>query len=356
MIPLSRPLLGEEEIQAVVDVLRSGHLASGPQVAAFEDEFSSFANTTECVAVGSGTAALHLGLLALGVGPGDEVIVPSFTFAASANVVALTGATPIFADVEDAFYSITVDLVEPLVTSRTVAVMAVHLYGHPAPMEELKALCGKHGLALVEDAAQAHGATIGGRPVGSFGTFGAFSFYPTKNMTTGEGGMISTSDPVLARQARLLRSQGMEERYVHEIVGLNERMTEVEAAIGRIQLGRLPAWNEGRIANAAVLNEALREYVTVPKTAPGAKHVFHQYTVRSTQRDAIAAGLARANIGFGIYYPKGTHLQAPYFGSAAHLPVTERIADEVLSIPVRPDLEADELTAVIGAVIGAVTT
>ena len=354
MIPLSRPVIGEEEIQAAVSVLRSGHLASGPEVAAFENEFSDFADTAEGVAVGSGTAALHLGLLALGVGPGDEVIVPSFTFAASANVIALTGATPVFADVEDCYYSITADLVEPLITSRTVAVMAVHLYGHPAPMAELVSLCNKHGLALVEDAAQAHGATVNGQPVGSFGAFGAFSFYPTKNMTTGEGGMITTSDPDLARTARLLRSQGMEERYVHEIIGLNERMTEVEAAIGRVQLRRLPAWIEGRIANARLLNAALGEHVVVPSTAPWAKHVFHQYTIRTPHRDAVMAALTSAGIGFGIYYPKGTHRQAPYATYKATVPVTERITEEVLSIPVRPDLEQDELAAVVDTVKGAI--
>ena len=292
MIPLSRPSIGDEEVEAALGVLRSGHLASGPEVAAFENEYATFVDSAECVAVGSGTAALHLGLLALGVGPGDEVIVPSFTFAASANVVVLTGATPVFADVEDSYYSITADLVEPLITSRTVAVMAVHLYGHPAPMKELVALCSKRGLALVEDAAQAHGATIDGQPVGSFGAFGAFSFYPTKNMTTGEGGMISTSDPQLARTARLLRSQGMETRYVHEIVGLNERMTEIEAAIGRVQLRRLPAWTDQRIANAAVLTSHLQGHVDVPATANGAKHVFHQYTIRTPRREEVMTALA----------------------------------------------------------------
>ncbi len=356
MIPLSRPILGEQEIQAVVDVLRSGHLASGPQVAEFEKEFADYVDSSECVAVGSGTAALHVGLLALGVGHGDEVIVPSFTFAASANAVALTGARPVFADVEDSFYSITADLVEPLITERTVAVMAVHLYGHPAPMKELVELCERHGLAVVEDAAQAHGATVDGRPVGSLGSFGAFSFYPTKNMTTGEGGMISTSDPDLARTARLLRSQGMEQRYVHEIVGLNERMTELEAAIGRIQLTRLPAWIDGRIANAAILNSALDGHVTVPSTADGARHVFHQYTIRSTRRDAIMAALTSAGIGFGIYYPKGTHAQAPYAHLGAQLPVTERITEEVLSLPVRPDLEPQELARVIEVVLESVAS
>ena len=355
MIPLSRPVLGEEEIEAAVEVLRSGYLVSGPNVAAFENEFSSYVETSECVAVGSGTAALHVGLFALGIGPGDEVIVPSFTFAASANAIALTGAAPIFADIEDTYYSITADLVEPLITKRTVAVMAVHLYGHPAPMTELVALCEKYGLALVEDAAQAHGATIDGRPVGALGAFGAFSFYPTKNMTTGEGGMLSTSDPQLARTARLLRNQGMEERYVHEIVGFNERMTEMEAAIGRIQLGRLPAWTQGRIANAAILNEALKGHVGVPTTAPGATHVFHQYTVRSAQRATIEDALAEAKIGYGVYYPKGIHLQAPYAGSDAVLPVTEQVTEQVLSLPVRPDLEEHELSKIIDVVVRAVS-
>ncbi len=354
MIPLSRPSLGEEEVQAVVEVLRSGYLASGPQVAAFESEFAAYVEADDCIAVGSGTAALHLGLLALGVGPGDEVIVPSFTFAASANTVAITGATPVFADVEDTYYCLTAETIEPLITDKTVAIMPVHLYGHPAPMPEIMALANKYGLAVVEDAAQAHGATINGKPVGSFGNFGAFSFYPTKNMTTGEGGMISASDPAFARMCRLLRSQGMEERYVHEVVGLNERMTEVEAAIGRIQLAKLPAWTDQRIANAAVLSSSLNGSVGTPATAPGAQHVFHQYTIRSNQRDQIMSALGAAQIGYGIYYPEGTHKQKPYrSGAHAPLPITELVTQEVVSIPTRPDLEPHELDLIIDTVLGA---
>ena len=270
-IPPARPLIGEEEIDAVAAVMRTGMIAQGPQVAAFEEEFAAtLVPGTHAVAVNSGTSALHLGLLAAGIGPGDEVIVPSFTFAATANSVAITGATPVFADIDPLTFTLSPAAVEAAITPHTRAIMPVHLYGHPAPMEALQAIADAHGLMLFEDAAQAHGATLHGRAVGSFGTFAAFSFYPTKNMTSGEGGMVTSTDPSVIRGVKLARNQGMETRYANEIVGLNNRMTDIHAAIGRVQLTKVGAWTRKRQDNAAFLDAHLRG-VTVPHVAPGAR-------------------------------------------------------------------------------------
>lgn len=355
MIVLSRPLIGEEEIAAVVEVLESGMLAGGKRVAQFEEEFARSAGTGHAVAVGSGTAALHVGLLAMGIGPGDEVIVPSFTFAASANSVRMTGATPVFVDIDSADLTIHADAIKPLITEHTRAVMPVHLYGQPAPMRGIMELADAAGIDVVEDAAQAHLAESGGKRVGSFGRFGAFSFYPTKNMTTGEGGMITTWDPDLAERARWLRNQGMAERYVHKSVGLNERMTEIEAAIGLIQLGRLPSWTERRREIAAIYRERLDPELGLPVERSDAKHVYHQFTLAPKNREPVANALKGAEIGHDIYYPSGTHQQAPYAGPEYNLPVTEDMARRVVSIPVRPDLKDEEIDTVIEVLNGALS-
>lgn len=355
MIPISRPIIGQEERAAADRVLSSGMLVSGKEVRGFEEEFAEYVGAAHGIAVGSGTAALHVGLLAAGVGAGDEVIVPSFTFAATANAVRLIGADPVFVDIEDRTYSITAELVEQALTDRTVAVMPVHLFGHPALMSELSEVANAKGIMLIEDAAQAHGAMVDGRPVGALGDFAAFSFYPTKNMTTGEGGMITTNDPDLARRARLFRNQGMEERYSHELVGLNERMTEIEGAIGRVQLSRLPQWTEQRRANAAFYDQHLSERVAKPVVRAGATHVYHQYTIRVPDRSVLIEAFEREGIGYGIYYPRPTHLQPPYAEGAPSLPVSERLAQEVISIPVRPDLTPDErsrVAEIINEVVG----
>jgi dTDP-4-amino-4,6-dideoxygalactose transaminase len=290
-----------------------------------------------------------MGLLAAGVGPGDEVIVPSFTFAATANSVALTGATPVFVDIEADYFCLDPEAVAAAVTERTVGIMPVHLYGHPAGMTELGQVAERHGLALFEDAAQAHAASLHGRPVGTFGTFAAFSFYPTKNMTSGEGGMVVTADAELARKTRLLRNQGMERRYENEIVGFNARMTDVHAAIGRVQLSRLAGWTEQRQANARFLDASL-EGVVVPPVAAGATHVYHQYTVRVPgDRDAFVARLAEFSVGSGVYYPIPNH-RLPSFALELDLPQTERAASEVVSLPVHPSLSGDELKTIVDAV------
>ncbi|GAB3648804.1 DegT/DnrJ/EryC1/StrS family aminotransferase [Glycomyces tarimensis] len=348
-IPPARPHIGEAEIEAATRVLRSGMVVQGPEVAAFEDEFGKVADTAHCVAVNSGTSALQLALMALGIGPGDEVIVPSFSFAASANAVRLVGAEPVFADIEPGSFCIDPDAVAALVGPRTAAVMPVHLYGHPADMRRLMPLAERHSLAVVEDACQAHGAEIDGKRVGSFGAVGTFSFYPTKNMHALEGGMISTDDAEVARTLRLLRNQGMEQRYANEIVGANMRMTDVAAAIGRVQLGRLTEWTEQRRANAARLDAAITAAVT-PPVAPGLRHVYHQYTLRLPERDHAQERLKEAGVGSAVYYPTPIHRLVPYADSGAELPQTDRAAAEVLSIPVHPSLTALELDRVADAV------
>lgn len=351
MIPLSKPQLGEAEIKAVTRVFESGQLVQGPEVEGFEEQFRAYTQTPHAVAIANGTLALNLGLMALGVGPGDEVIVPSFTFIATANAVRLAGATPVFADIDLDTFCISVHDIEPRITHRTVAVIAVHLFGHPAQLEELGSLCRARGLALIEDAAQALGTEWQCRHVGTQGALGAFSFYPTKTMTTGEGGMVTTSDPDIARKVRLLRNHGTEKRYVHEVVGTNARMTEIAAAIGSVQLERVPEWHKQRSLNAAFYDGQLPDGVVSPTVAGGATHSYHQYTVRTEDRENLLARLDVAKVGYGLYYATPCHRQKAYEGWGSELPNTDRAAKEVVSLPVRPDLTPAELEAVANAVI-----
>ncbi|MBO1767480.1 DegT/DnrJ/EryC1/StrS family aminotransferase [Allobranchiibius sp. GilTou38] len=347
----AKPIIGDEERAAVDRVMRSGMLAQGPEVKAFEEEFDEhFGLGRACVAVNSGTSGLHLGLLSSGVKAGDEVIVPSFTFAATANSVALTGATPVFADISADDFCLDPAAVEAAITERTVAIMPVHLYGHPAKMEQLLAIADRHGLAVFEDAAQAHGASLNGTPVGAFGKFGMFSLYPTKNMTSGEGGMVTAADAETERLLRLYRNQGMAQQYHNEVVGLNNRMTDIHAAIGREQLKKVGGWTKQRQENAAYLTANL-EGVTPPPVADGAVHVYHQYTVRVPQdRDGFAKALREEyKIGSGMFYPVPNHELRP-FQVDVELPETARAAAECLSLPVHPSLSEDDLGRIVGAV------
>ncbi|MGL4174376.1 MAG: DegT/DnrJ/EryC1/StrS family aminotransferase [Actinomycetota bacterium] len=349
-IPPARPLIGDEERAAVDRVLQSGMLAQGPEVAAFEKEFSEhFGIGRACVAVNSGTSGQHLGLLAAGVKAGDEVIVPSFTFAATANSVALTGATPIFADISAEDFCLNPLAVEAAITDRTVGIMPVHLYGHPANMPALQAIADRHELKIFEDAAQAHGASHSGIPVGAFGAFAMFSLYPTKNMTSGEGGMVSVANDEIEHLMRLYRNQGMAKQYQNEVVGLNNRMTDIHAAIGRVQLTKIDGWTKQRQDNAAFLSAHL-EGVTVPPVADGAVHVYHQYTIRVPQdRDGFAAALREEhNIGSGMFYPIPNH-RLPSFMVDVDLPQTELAAREALSLPVHPSLSQDDLDRIVTA-------
>jgi len=354
MIPVARPVIGFAERRAVDRVLRSGGLAQGPEVARFEEEFSKeLVDGTPVVAVNSGTSGQHLGLLAMGVGPGDEVIVPSFTFAATANAVALTGAAPVFCDIDPLSYTLDTDHLKSLVGPKTRGVMPVHLFGHPARMVEIQKISQEQGLEIYEDAAQAHGASVGGRKVGTFGDFAMFSLYPTKNMTSGEGGMVSCRTEETARAVRLLRNQGMETQYHNEIIGYNNRMTDIHAAIGRVQLRNLSRWTQTRIKNAQYLSGGIQG-VSTPHVVDDVVHVFHQYTIRVPHdRDGFSRALKEEfGIGNGVYYPVPNH-QLPSlkkYAAASDLPETVRAAKEVLSLPVHPSLKRRHLDRIVDAV------
>lgn len=350
-IPAAKPIIGDDEQAAVNAVLNTGMLAQGKQVEDFEQEFSQvLLDGRASVAVNSGTAGLHLGLLAAGVGPGDEVIVPSFTFAATANSVALTGAKPVFADIELDYYTMDVDHASSLITEKTKGIMPVHLYGHPFNVEGFARLAVDRGVDLYEDAAQAHGASYKGHKVGTFGKFAMFSLYPTKNMTSGEGGMVSTQDASIERNLRLLRNQGMDKQYENELVGFNSRMTDVHASIGRVQLKKVVAWTAIRQQNATFFTENL-EGVSTPAVAEHASHVYHQYTIRVPEdRDGLSRALRdEYGIGTGVYYPIPNH-RLPSFNRAEHLPNTETAAREVLSLPVHPSLSQEDLDRIVTAV------
>jgi dTDP-4-amino-4,6-dideoxygalactose transaminase len=303
------------------------------------------------VATSSGTTALHLALLGYGIGPGDEVVTVPFTFIASANSVLYTGARPVFVDIDGRDFTMDVERVEAAITERTRAIMPVSLYGQPADMPAISAIAERHGLAVVEDAAQAHGAAVGERRSGTWGA-GTFSFYPTKNMTTGEGGMLTTHDGELAERVRLLREHGMKVRYHHDVLGYNFRMTDIAAAIGLAQLPKLAGANERRRAIAARYDAELRGVIT-PWVRPDVTPVYHQYTIRVNERDAFAEHLRQRGVGSAIYYPIPVHRQKPFLALGyghESMPVTDRLTAQVLSIPVHPSLTDEEVATVIEAV------
>lgn len=349
-IPIARPMLGTDEVDAVCAVLTSGNLAQGAVVAAFEEAFAAQCGTRYAVAVTNGTLALHAALLAYGIGPGDEVITAPFTFIASANAIRATGATPVFADIDPETFTIDPAAVRAAMTPRTAAILPIHLFGHPAAMPELMDIAQRHGLAIVEDACQAHGATVHGTPVGGYGA-GCFSFYPTKNITSGEGGMVTTNDPSVADAIRLFRHHGMRRRYYHEAFGLNYRMTDLHAAVGLTQLKNLDLWNAQRQQHAELLSRGLYDAgVTLPTIRPGYTHVFHQYTIRVwNDRDGFRERLQAEGIGSEVYYPVPVHQQAIYADAYREgaFPETERATREVLSLPVHPSLTDEEIDRVI---------
>ncbi|GAB4333277.1 MAG: DegT/DnrJ/EryC1/StrS family aminotransferase [Dehalococcoidia bacterium] len=351
-IPIARPIVGEEEKRAVIEVLESGQLAQGKRVEAFEQAFAEYVGVEHAIAVNSGTAALLVALQAHGIGPGDEVITTSFSFIATATTIIAAGAIPVFVDGDPFDLNIDPGLVEDAITDDTKAVIAVDLYGHPARLSELGEICEQYGIALIEDAAQAHGARHQGRSAGAWGT-GCFSFYPTKNMTTGEGGMITTSDPAIAERARLIRNHGQTSRYRHAVLGLNWRMTDLHAAIGLAQLAHVEEWNEARIRNAVALSGRITRAQT-PRVRPGDRHVFHQYTIRvAGDRDAVVARLQDAGVGCAVHYPTPIHRQ-PVIQELGYgeyeLPNAEAAAESVLSIPVHPALSDDDITYIAEAV------
>ena len=344
-IPIAKPQINWREQLAVMRVLKSGSLTQGPEVKLFEEEFSKIVGDRECVAVNSGTSALHISLLALGIGSGDEVILPSFTFAATANDVALAGATPVFVDIDPKTFCINADLIQAAISKKTKAIIVVHLYGLAANMTKILEIAKINSLLVVEDAAQAHLASIDNKNVGTFGDAAAFSFYPTKNMTSGEGGMVVVKNSKDARICRLLRNQGMESKYQNEVIGFNLRMTDIHAAIGRCQLRKLSEATEKRIKNAQYLSQRLNSEF-IPYVPTGFKHVFHQYTVRiKDSRNDFSVALQNLGIGNSVYYPTQVH-KLPSFNLDLILRETELATNEVLSLPVHPSLTKRQLTRV----------
>ncbi|AMM53555.1 DegT/DnrJ/EryC1/StrS family aminotransferase [Pyrococcus kukulkanii] len=357
MIPIAKPLIGDEEINAVIRVLKSGMLAHGKEVEAFEKEFAEYLGVKHALAVSNGTTALDLALKALKIGPGDEVITTPFTFIASANAVLFQGAKPVFADIDPKTFNLDPEEVKEKITNKTRAILVVHLYGQPADMKAFKEIAEDYKLYLIEDCAQAHGAKFEGQKVGTFGDIAAFSFYPTKNMTTGEGGMVVTNDDELARRVSLLRNHGQTRKYLHEELGYNYRMTNIAAAIGRVQLRKLDEWNEIRIRNAEKLTRGISkiEGLIPPYVDPRAKHVFHQYVIRVTDeyplsRDELQEKLREKGIGTAVHYPMPVHHQ-PLYQKLGYprdcCPNAIEASKQVLSLPVHPAVSEKDITYIV---------
>jgi perosamine synthetase len=360
---ISKPMIGEEEQAAVRTTLVCGLVAQGRAVAEFERAFAGFIGTKHAIATSNGTTALHTALLAHGVGPGDEVITSDFTFIASASAVLHAGARPVLVDIDENFH-LAPHLVERAITPRTKAIIPVHLYGQPASMNEIMRIATANGLSVIEDACQAHGAEFESKKAGAFGT-GCFSFYATKNMTTGEGGMITTDDDDVAEKARLLISHGSRTRYYHEVTGYNNRMTDIAACIGIEQLRKLPGMNSRRMDTASYYTQALAgvDGVVTPTVLSDRTHVFHQYTLRVLargvlRRDALATALADRGVSTGVYYPLPLHRQRSLQTAGlrrGRFPIADRMSAEVLSLPVHPGVTDAERSFIAGAIAELMT-
>jgi len=354
----------QEVLHAIEDVLDSMHLFLGPNTQAFEEEFAGYCGARSCISVANGTDALHLALRAAGVGPGDEVITVAHTFFASTEAIVMAGATPVYVDTDPRTYLMDVDQIEARISSRTKAIMPVHLYGQMADMDAIMAIAARHDLVVIEDEAQAHGAEYKSRKAGSIGQLGCFSFYYSKNLGAyGESGAVVTSDPELARRLRLLRDHGSEHRYHHAEYGFNSRMDEIQAAVLRIKLRYLDTWNTQRRERAATYDRLLATAnVGLPVTGADRSHIYYVYVIRSAERDALQRRLAEREIGTGVHFPIPIHLQ-PATRTLGYrpgdLPQTEQAAREVLSIPMYPELAPDQqewVAAGITSVPAYVTT
>lgn len=347
--------IAEEVEKSVIEVLRSGQYIGGPLVEAFEAEFARYCDSRYAVTVNSGTAALHVALLALEIGPGDEVITVSHTFVATVEAIVQAGARPVFVDIDPVSYTMDVSQIEAAITPRTKAIIPVHLYGQPADMDPILTIAKERGLAVIEDSCQAHGATYKGRRAGSMGDIACFSFYPSKNLgAAGAGGAATTDSEELAKRMEMLRDHGQSVRYYHDIFGLNYRMTVIQAAILRAKLPHLDAWNESRRAHAAAYNELLAGTdLGLPVADPEMTHVYHLYVVRSRARDELARHLGERGIATGIHYPIPAHLQPPYKvygGGPESLPHTEEAAANILSLPMYAELTPEQRERVAEAV------
>jgi dTDP-4-amino-4,6-dideoxygalactose transaminase len=338
----------------VLRVLASGGYILGPDVAAFEREFAEYSQAAIGIALNSGTSALHLALLALDIGAGDEVITTPFTFVATVAAIGYTGATPVFVDIDPRSFTIDPQLLERAITPRTKAIIPVHLYGQPADMDPILEIANRHGIPVIEDAAQAHGAEYKGRRAGSIGTLGCFSFYPGKNLGAyGEGGLITTDDESLARTIRMLRDWGAEKKYEHVLKGYNYRLEALQGAILRVKLRHLEEWTNARIAHASRYAELIDPSFASPATLAYARHVFHVYAIRVADRPAFQSALAEKGVQTGIHYPIPVHL-LPAWADLGHrrgdFPHSEKAADEVLSLPMYPELSDEQIVAVASAV------
>ncbi len=342
----------QKEIREAIDrVLESSQFVLGNEVAAFEEEFAAYCGAKHGIAMNSGTSALHLAMLAAGVGAGDEVITVPFTFVASVAAITYTGARPVFVDIDAKSYTMNSAQIERAITKNTKAILPVHLYGQPADMDAILEVARRHKLVVIEDAAQAHGAKYRGKRVGVIGELGCFSFYPSKNLGAyGEGGMVVTNNSEYARQLKMLRSWGEEKRYYHEIRGFNARMEGFQGAILRVKLRYLEKWNEARRAHAARYNELLRgSGVQTPKEVEYAEHVYHVYAIRTQRRDAVQKALADSGIQSATHYPEPVHLMKPYADLKYHagdFPESEQMAKEELSIPMYPELSEEDMARV----------
>ncbi len=358
-IPIARPIVANEELEAIGKVLKSGMLAQGKQVDEFEKVFSNYIGVKNGVAVGNGTIALDLTLKAVGIKEGDEVITTPFTFIATANSILYQKARPVFADVDWKTFNINPDDVLDRITDKTKAIIGVHLFGHPFDIGAIKDICDDHKLLLIEDCAQAHGAEYKGEKVGSFGT-GCFSFYPTKNITTGEGGMITTDSGEITESCRLLRNHGQSSKYFHTVLGYNYRMTDIQAAIGIVQMKKLDVFNEKRIQNAEYLNKHINvNGITTPDKEKDVKHVYHQYVVKidrdSIDREKFIKYLTDNGIGCAVHYPipifkQPLYQDMGYNEENVKCPVAEDLAKTVLSLPVHPAMTEGELKYIVDTI------
>lgn len=363
-IPMVDLAVQHQELRAEIDpairaVLESSQFIMGPQSQAFEAEVAAYLGVKHAVGVASGTDALHLALRAAGLGPGDEIITSPFTFIATAEAIAYVGASPVFADVDPQTFNLDPQQVAAAITPRTRAILPVHLFGQPADLAPLSELCVRHGLLLIEDCAQSFGADYAGRKTGSFGTFGCFSFFPSKNLGGyGDGGLVTCNDDALAAAVRTLRNHGSRQRYHHEMIGYNSRLDDLQAAVLRVKLRHIDRFNRQRRDNAHYYNELLRDSgLVTPYTDGKGTHVYHQYTLLVDHRAELQEALAAAGIASAVYYPIPLHRQQVFAGGAIpSLPVSELLADRVLSLPIYPELARDQIDRVVRVLMAAVDT
>ncbi|NVN89320.1 MAG: DegT/DnrJ/EryC1/StrS family aminotransferase [Desulfuromonadales bacterium] len=342
--------------RAVLDALESTQFILGPNVSSFEQEAGDYLGAKHAVAVASGTDALHLAILAAGIGPGDEVITSTFTFIATAEAICYVGATPVFVDIDSKTFNINPHLIEAAITPRTKAIIPVHIFGQPADMTAIMAICDRHNLLLIEDCAQSFGATAGGRKTGTLGSAGCYSFFPSKNLGCyGDGGLITCESDDMADRIRVLRSHGSRERYHHSVIGYNSRLDDIQAAILRVKLRHIDEFNRGRRKVAQLYSELLWDLVQVPIVDGNGLHIYHQYTVLTNHREAIMAKLSQAGIASAVYYPIPLHQQSVFADAYTEtiLPVAEHTAKRCLSLPIYPEMPEESVRLVAATIAEA---